>query len=154
MSRQQFRLLVVFDQLLGIALIFVEELTEGLLPPDVRSALGVQASVLDADEPSGLFLSELPFLLDTTFTFVHVVAAVGLCLGRRWGRTLFVVCFVGVWLLTPFYAFFLMTQWTAMLAYLYGATEGMILALVFFSHLRRMFQPARDGDENALNSPA
>lgn len=69
-----------------------------------------------------------------------LAASVGLCLGHRWGRTLFLVTFVTALLTTPFTEFYLSTGWTAFVAYLAGMTEGMIIALAYFSPVRRMFE--------------
>jgi hypothetical protein len=36
------------------------------------------------------------------------------------------------------------TGWSAFVSYLAGITGGMLLALVYFSHVKRMFENAKD----------
>jgi hypothetical protein len=140
MTRQQFRLLVFANQLLLFAAYVVRDQTNADLPPELQEYLFTGASVMDAADAS-LFFSEQN--LDALWVVIDVATlagAVGLCLGRGWGRTLYLACYVAslfAGLLTPFHA---STNWPAFLFVLYGTTEGMILALAYFSHLRRMFR--------------
>ncbi|HEX5706818.1 MAG TPA: hypothetical protein VFX96_05965 [Pyrinomonadaceae bacterium] len=131
MSRHQFRLLVVVNLLLLFGNHFVHDATLGLLPPELQDYAGGGPSLLEAQWPYYFMLG-----LD----FLTVAAAVGLCLGRRWGRTLYLACFVvsiSATLMSPFH---FSTAWSSLVGALFGTTEGMILALAYFSHLRRMFE--------------
>lgn len=146
MSRQNFRLLVVINQILLFGIYFVQELTDRTLPPPLRDFLGLDGSVLDSEAGAAPFLDTLPYYFDLAFVFASLVGAVGLCLGRRWGRTIYFLSFVGSVLVTPLSPFHVSTGWTSLVSSLFGTTEGMILALAYFSHLKRMFE-SRSDDE-------
>ncbi|HYN85327.1 MAG TPA: hypothetical protein VER32_08750 [Pyrinomonadaceae bacterium] len=142
MSRHQFRLLVVANQLLMLGGYFVRDASDAMLPPELLDYVGGGPSVVE-----GRTLVEWPYYFWLVLNLATLAAAVGLCLGRRWARTLYLACFVvsvPLPLLTPVY---LDTAWTVLVGALYGATEGMILALAYFSHLRRMFDRRGRFDE-------
>lgn len=144
MSRQQFRLLVVLSQFLFYGTMLTQSLTDGALPPELLDFVTAEPSLLDGGAGGDAPNAWLADVLLAVTSVASLIAAVGLCLGRAWGRRLFLVCFLLSFApvaLTPVYVD---TSWTVLLASLYGASEGMILALVYFSHLRRMF----DGDED------
>ena len=143
MTRQQFQILVVVNQLLGFAVLVAQALTDHLLPPELHGFLGLDRSVLE-DDPAVTRFGDLTDLLSTALVIVHVVSSVGLCLGRRWGRTLFAFRLLVEVVLVAFYPFYVTTAWTAMCSYAFGISEGMVLGLVYFSHLRRLFAPRRD----------
>jgi hypothetical protein len=154
MTKQQFRFLVIANQLLLFAAYVVRDLTDVHLPPELQEYLVTSESVMDGADTS-LFFSEQNLLVLWVFIDVMGLAgAVGLCLGRRWGRTLYLACYVAslfAGLLTPFYA---STHWPGFLFMLYGTTEGMILALAYFSHLRRMFRRDEPEDDEATADEA
>jgi hypothetical protein len=144
MSRHQFRLLVVLNQFLIVAAIVVQEITDGSLPPELRSYLGIDESVLDTQIVSVTPLSDVPYWLGIVVILMGLAASIGLCLGKRWGRSLFVVTFVVALVTTLFTDFYLNTGWTAFVSYLAGSTEGMIIALAYFSPVRRMFKRSEE----------
>src|SRR5688500_3794629 len=147
MTRQQFRLLVIANQLLLFAGYVVRDLTDVNLPPEIQEYLVTSASVMDGTGTGALFSEQNIYLLWVAIDITGLAGAVGLCLGRAWGRTLFLACYVAslfAGLLVPFYA---STRWPGFVFMLYGTTEGMILALAYFSHLRRMFERDERGDE-------
>jgi hypothetical protein len=144
MSRHQFRLLVVINQLLVLGAIVVHEITDRSLPPELKSYLGIDESVLNAQIASVTPLSDVPYWLGTAIILTGLAASVGLCLGERWGRSLFLVTFAAALLTTPLTEFYLSTGWTAFVSYLVGTTEGMIIALAYFSPVRRMFQKSEE----------
>lgn len=145
MSRNQFRLLVVINQLLLLATIVVQEITDPLLPPELRNYLGIDNSVLNTQITSVTPLSDVPYWVGTALIFVGLIASFGLYLGRRWGRSLYLLTFVASLSLTLLTEFYINTGWSAFVSYLVGTTEGMILGLAYFSHVKRMFD---DPDEN------
>ena len=121
MTRQQFQILVVINQLLAFAGPVAQSLTDHLLPPELHSFLGLDRSVFeDGSSLSGL--GDVTHLLRTALMIVHVVASVGLCLGRRWGRTLLALCLFADWLLVPFYPFYIDTSWAVFASYAFGVT--------------------------------
>ena len=140
MSRQQFRLLVIANQLLLFAGYVVRDLTDVYLPPELQEYLFTGRSVMDGAEAGDFFSEQNVYALWVVIDIVGIAGAVGLCLGRRWGRTFYLACYVSTLfagLLTPFHV---SSRWPGFIFLLYGTTEGMILALAYFSHLRRMFR--------------
>ena len=145
MTRQQFRLLVIANQLLMFAGYIVRDMTDGFLPPELQSYAFASLSVLDDGFASAA--DEVLFWFWRAADLASVAAAIGLCLARRWGRTLYLICFcvsvLGTFLL---YHITVSTNWPGLLFSLYGTTEGMILGLAYFSHLKRMFDQAESVD--------
>ena len=146
MTRQQFRLLVVLYQFVAFGLLVVSELPEQFLPPDIRNDSG--QSVLDV--PGNSFLDDIPRLIYYAATFLNVVASIGLCFGKKWGRSLFVggvlAILLSSWLTDGYY---LGGGWSGALSYVTNLLEGMIIALIYFSHLRRMFSEHQESDHTA-----
>jgi hypothetical protein len=154
LTRQQFRLLVILNQSLVFAGYAIRDVTDAQLPLDLQPYAFGDASVLDGASGDSFFDGEFPYLLWRVIDVLTLAAAVGLCLGRRWGRTLYLACYVVSLfsvLLTPFYV---STHWPGFVFMLYGTTEGMILALAYFSHLRRMFERAEREDVEDDEEPA
>lgn len=139
MTRSQFRLLVVINQLLIFGAVAVQEVTDKSLPPELRSFLGIDTSVLDTQITSITPLSNVPYWVGTLLLFTGVIAAVGLCLGKRWGKTLYLLTALASLLGTLMTDFYINTGWTAFVSYMAGTTEGIILGLAYFSHIRRIF---------------
>jgi hypothetical protein len=149
MSRHQFRFLVVLNQLLILATFFVAELTFDSLPFDFRTYSGGGHSVLDNEFINLPSLSDIPYWLWMTAMLIGFVAAAGLCLGRRWGRTLYVVSLLIGFLIAPLTEFYLDSGWTVFVGGLAATTDGMILALIYFSPVRRMFK--KEKTDNQVN---
>ena len=139
MSRHQFRLFVVIKQLLVFGSIIVDEISYTSLPPELRSYLGLDNSVLNAQITSVTPLSDVPYWLGWLSLLTGVVASVGLCLAQRWGRTLYLATFLLALFLTLTTEFYLASGASSFVYYLAGTTEGMIIALVYFSPVRRLF---------------
>lgn len=140
MSRSQFRFLVVVNQLLLLTAIVVQEITSKWLAPEFRSYLGWDESVLNTQITSITPLSNVSDWLGTVIIATGVIASIGLCFGKRWGRTLYLLTFVASLLSTLLTEFYVTTGWAAFVSYLVGTTEGMIIGLAYFSHIRRTFQ--------------
>jgi hypothetical protein len=119
----------------------VQELSDRSLPPELRAYFGIDASVLNADVPNVPF-SDIPYWVGIAIILSGVIASIGLCFGKRWGRTLYLLTFVAAVVSTLLTEFYVSTRWTALIAYLVSTTEGMILGLAYFSHVRRMFEPS------------
>ena len=137
MSRHTFRALVVLNQLFLFGGYFIREATDPLLPPELN--ISFEASVLQTAEGALFSAEQFPYYASQAVNLLTLIAAVGLCLGRRWGRSLYLACFVLALALTPLTPLYVDTSWTVMAGSLYGTTEGMILALAYFSSLRRTF---------------
>ena len=151
MSRHQFRLLVVLHQLFVFASLIVYEMSVDTLPPELSSYLGVGGSVVE--EPGGGNLSSgFTDWLYYALLFLSVVASLGLFLFQRWGRVLFMFCTILFVLTTPVYESYVSTGWSATLAYVATLFEGMIIALIFFSSLRRLFTESEDVERTGYAS--
>ena len=133
-SRSQFRFLVLINQLLAFLSLFVQRITDETLPPELKSYLGIDQSVFNA-QPVDFFDWWWASIL-----VLSVVASIGLCFGKRWGRTLFLLTTVASVVNTLFGGIYVDTGWTVFVSYLAGITEGMILGIAYFSHVRRMFE--------------
>ena len=125
----------------------VQSLTEGWLPPEIRNILGMESSVLD--DAAGVAQGQFLPVLWWSVTVISVLASAGLILFRRWGRTLFVLVSVVSLVLTPFEALYVDVGLTVLVGSLACLIEGMIIALMFFSPLRKMFmhEPSAKSDE-------
>lgn len=73
-------------------------------------------------------------------TFLGILAAVGLFLFRRWGRTVFLICLLTELAVTVLTGPHVNTGWTMLVGYIYSIIEGVILALIYFSPIREMFE--------------
>ena len=153
MTPQQFRLLVVCNQLLMFAGYVAQDMSDGSLPPELEVYAFSSLTVLE--RAYGEAAGDLLYLFWRALDVLTVVAAVGLCIPQKWGRTLFLACFVTE-VLTGFLVppYFVSSMWPGFVFALYGTTEGMILALAYFSHLKRMFEDAREApDEDEDEQP-
>lgn len=140
MTRSQFRLLVVINQLLILVSVAVQEVTDKSFPPELKSYLGIDESVLSTQGTGFTGLHWVAWVI----ILAGVIASVGLCFGKRWGRELYLLtCLTALCttLTTPVHIY---SAWTGFVSYLVGTTEGMILGLAYFSHVKRMFQHSEE----------
>ena len=151
MSRKYFTLLVVLSQLLLLGGLLARDVEEASLPPEFQSYPVDDASMLGGAFENIVSSEEFPNLLSVAVNVLTFVAAAGLCLGRRWGRSLYLLCFTATLLLGLTTPFFVGTRWAGTFFHLYGTTEGMIIALAYFSRLRRAFGPRRPPAAQALS---
>lgn len=147
MTRQKFRLLVVFNQLCVFGTLLVVEATEGAIPEELRGYFSLDQSVLDSPADYHPLSGDLPYTLSVGLMILGVIGAAGLCFGQNWGRRLFAFCVVGNLLVASLSPYFIGTGWASMVIYVNDITSGMILALVYFSPVRRMFP--REAEEAA-----
>lgn len=139
MTRHQFRLLVLFNQLCSFGWYLVEEAAQGAIPEDLKAVFGLDRSVLSTPADYDPVYGDLPYTVFVGVTLLGAIGAAGLCLGRNWGRRLYVFCITCEVLLTPLAAYSIVTGWGGLVSYLYSITTGMVLALAYFSPVRRMF---------------
>lgn len=132
------------NQLLIFGAVVVQEISDKSLPPELKNYLGIDASVLNTQITSVTPLSDVPYWFGTVLLFVGVVASVGLFFGKGWGRKLFLLTWVAMLTLTLATEVYINTGWTAFVSYLAGTTDGMILGLIYFSHVKRMFENTQD----------
>lgn len=137
MSRHQFRLLVVLHQLLVFGGLVIYEMTTDALPPDITDYLDAGSSVLESED--GGWVSNFLDWFSYAMLCISLVASLGMCLFKSWGRTLFLLCTVILLLSSPVHEFYVNTGWSEMLVYAETLLEGMIIALAYFSHVHRMF---------------
>lgn len=141
MTRSQFRLLVVANQLLILASIVVPEITDRwLMPSELQAYIAMDASVLNV----ATTLSDVPFWVARVIVAIGVVAAIGLCFGKPWGRTLYLLTFIASLITTFLWEYFVSTALSVVVSYVATITEGMILGLAYFSHIRRIFEPSEE----------
>lgn len=139
MSRHTFKLLVVGNQILWLAYTLITELTNNASTED--------ESVFVTESSNWPPLSDMPYWLAWILLATGLSAAVGLCLEQRWGRTLFVATFAAAAISTPLTEFYVSSGWASLFGYLSGVTEGMIIALAYFSPVKRMFEPFEPASE-------
>ncbi|HLL15480.1 MAG TPA: hypothetical protein VK388_10470 [Pyrinomonadaceae bacterium] len=143
-------MLVVLHQLFAFASLIVYEMTVGSLPPELSDYMGVGGSVItepDGSSPASGFTDWLYY----AHLFFSLVGSLGLFLFQSWGRPVFLLSTIFFMLTTPIYDSYVNTGWSALVGYPATLFEGMIIALIFFSHLRRLFTEARE-DERTTNA--
>jgi hypothetical protein len=120
--------------------VVVQYLTESSLPPEILGYLADYETILIPDRLSFIeLLSDIPFLVQT---LLGILAAIGLILFRTWGRPVYVVYIAAILVITVLAGPYISTGWTAFISYTSSLTEGLILALMYFSPVRKMFAEA------------
>jgi len=107
----------------------------------MRAFIGVETSVLD-DVQDVASPSQMMYTLRWALTLIGLLASVGVLLFRLWGRTLFVFVSIFSLVMIPFDALYVDVGWTVLVGAAAGIIEGMIIALMYFSPLRRVFKGA------------
>ena len=105
----------------------------------MRAFLGVETSVLD-DAQDVASPGQMIYILRWAVTLVGLFASAGVLWFRPWGRTLFVFVSIVSLLMIPFGGLYIDAGWTVLVGSAAGIIEGMIIALMYFSPLRRMFR--------------
>ena len=137
MLRRNFQILVAASQILTIGTVVVQYLTESSLPPELLGYLSDYETILIPDRLSIIELStNIPFLVQT---LLGILAAIGLILFRTWGRPVYLVYIAAELIITVLAGPYISTGWTAFAGYVSSITEGLILALMYFSPVRKMF---------------
>jgi hypothetical protein len=135
--RRNFQIIVAASQILAIGIIVVQYLTESSLPPELLGYLSDYETILIPDRFSITeLLTNIPFLIQT---LLGIIAAVGLILFRTWGRPVFLVYVGAELVITVLAGPYITTGWTAFVGYIYSLMEGVILGLIYFSPIRKMF---------------
>ncbi|HKO43477.1 MAG TPA: hypothetical protein VJU84_09310 [Pyrinomonadaceae bacterium] len=138
MTRRRFQILVVAWQLLVLGYLAADYATELSLPVELSGDPSTYGSVLDPDRYT---MMEIAF--DAAFwtqIFIGLLAAIGLVLFKAWGRTALIVFLLFGLLITPASGFYMTTGWGTMVGYLCSLFEGGIVALAYFSPIRKMFK--------------
>ena len=137
MLRRNFQILVAASQILTIGTLLVQYVTESSLPPELLGYLSDYETILIPDRLSIIELStNIPFLVQT---LLGILAAIGLILFRTWGRPVYLVYIAAELSITVLAGPYISTGWTAFAGYVSSITEGLILALMYFSPVRKMF---------------
>lgn len=137
MSKQKFRLFLVINWLLVLAYIVVSITTESLLPPEIQS-------YLDAQLNTPITLFEIVLLIIGVVYFIFcIVLSVGLFLFKKWAKAILLpssvlslLLFLLVFNTKPV----IETGWASFIGDILSLFEGIILALVYFSPISRMFE--------------
>ena len=144
MTRRHFQIIVVVWQLLMVGYFAVDYATEHTLPVELTSEPSAYASVLD---PNRYAMMEIAFeAAFWTQIFIGLLAAIGLVLFKAWGRTALVVYLIFALLITPVSGPYITTGWTTLVGYFCSLFEGGILALAYFSPIRKMFKIRADNE--------
>jgi len=136
--KRNFQALVVLHQCLIFAAAVIQSVTDDWLPPEAKILLGVESSLLDGardDAPWSLVID----IQWWAVILIGLSASAGVLLFRRWGRTLFVAASLISLALSPLSGLYVDVGWTVMVASAAGIAEGMIISLMFFSPLRKLF---------------
>lgn len=142
MLRRNFQITVAFSQILAIGVVVVQYLTESSLPPELLGYLSIYETILIPDRQSALeLLTNIPFLIQT---LLGIMAAVGLILFRTWGRPVFLVYVAAELVLSLLTGPHVNTGWTVFVGYICSLAEGGILALMYFSPIRKMFKETNE----------
>jgi hypothetical protein len=137
MLRRNFQILVAVSQVLTIGIVVVQYVTESSLPPELLGYLSDYETILIPDRLSIIeLLTNIPFLVET---LLGIFAATGLILFRTWGRLVYLVYIAAGLIITVLAGPYISTGWTAFVGYVSSITEGLILALMCFSPVRKMF---------------
>ena len=137
MLRRNFQILVAASQILTIGTVVVQYLTESSLPPELLGYLSDYETILIPDRLSMIeLLTDIPFLVQT---LLGILAAIGLILFRTWGRPVYLVYIAAELIITVLAGPYISTGWTDFAGYVSSITEGLILALMYFSPVRKMF---------------
>lgn len=144
MTRRHFQILVVVWQLLMLGYVAVDYAIELTLPVELSADLSTYASVLDQDRYTMMEIAYDAALW--TQIFIGVLAAIGLVLFKAWGRTALVVSLLLGLLFAPASGLYMTTGWATLLGYLCSLFEGGIVALVYFSYIRKMFKLRADNE--------
>lgn len=133
MSRQNFRILIVLSWLLAIVTVVISSATEIFLPSELKG-------YLDAQKNTPITASEsIKFIFAIVYIIFSFVISVGLFLFKRWAKTLLLLSYaIGALLLLAFGPY-VQTGLVDSLEYLGNILNGIILALVYFSPVSRMF---------------
>lgn len=134
MTRKNFRILLVLSWLLVIAGVVVSFVTESFPPPELQT-------YLQRVENSPLANGEIVLaIVDVAFIVLAVVLTVGLFLFKRWAKTLLPMSYALGLVLIPVNGPYIESGWVTTLFYLGSLVDGIILALVYFSPLREVFE--------------
>ncbi len=138
MLRRNFQIIVACSQILALTALVVQYLTESSLPPELLGYLSAYETILIPDRYSVLeALTNIPLLVQT---LLGILGAVGLILFRAWGRPVFLI-YIGAALLVNRAYLDLMSTPAGRIffGYLCSLTEGVTIALMYFSPIRKMF---------------
>src|SRR5687767_789683 len=137
--KRSFQTLVVYHQLLIFSSAVVQSVTDSWLTPEMRAFLGVETSALD-DAQGVASSGQTMYILRWAVTMIGLFASAGVLWFRLWGRTLFVFVSIVSLLMIPFSELYVDAGWTVLAGATAGIIEGMLIALMYFSPLRRVFR--------------
>ena len=144
MTRNQFRILVVLNQLLLFAAVVAQERFDRSFPTEPTSDPGADVSVMNPETITAVSYSYIQDWFGTAILVSGITASIGLFFGQRWGRTLFLLTCVATIFFPLDMGLYITDFWTGCFSYLATLTQGAILGLAYFSHVKRMFAKARE----------
>ena len=134
MSKQKFRLLIVVNWLLVVAYVVVSITTESLLPSELRSYLDAQLNA--PITTSDIMLFAVVFI----YFISYIAVSIGVFLFKKWAKTLLLPSIAIASILLIIGGPYIETGLASFCSYFLNLIEGIILALVYFSPIRKMFE--------------
>lgn len=144
MTRNQFRILVVLNQLLLFAAVVAQERFDRSFQTEVTSDPGTDVSVMNPETITAVSFSYIQDWFGTALLVSGITASIGLFFGQRWGRTLFLLTCVATLFFPLNMGIYISDFWTGFFSYLASLTDGAVLGLAYFSHVKRIFDKPQD----------
>jgi hypothetical protein len=133
-SKGFLRTLIVTEICLGVLSIVVSLLTESSLPESLRTYVEAEAEADITARHIAMLATAIPLII------LLLVSSIGLFFFWGPARILYLITIVGGLLLTPFFGPYVDAGWGAAFEDAAIIVSGVILALIYFSPLRTMYE--------------
>jgi hypothetical protein len=138
MTKRQFRTLIVLNWLLTLTVVAAFYSTQSFLPTELKTYLENQKNAPISTSDNILLWIDITLLVFT------IAISIALFLFKSWARKLFIIGYIISVLLIPTRPVYIDTGWTHLIFNLGNIIGGMILALVYFSPVSRLFGVPED----------
>lgn len=133
-SKMLLRTLIVVEIVLGIIGGVVSFLTESVLPESLRAYMDAASETNVTGWEMIMFAAGIPLLI------AALISSIGLFLFWRPARVLYLIAMIAGVLLTPVFGPFVDAGWGRAFEEAAGVVSGVILALVYFSPLKHLYE--------------
>jgi hypothetical protein len=133
-SKGFLRTLIVAEVVLGIISVVVSLLTESSLPEPLQAFLHAESEVEATGRGMVMLAAAIPLII------LLLVSSIGLFFFWRPARFLYLIAIAGGLLLTPFFGPYVDAGWGATFEEAAIIISGVILALVYFSPLKDLYE--------------
>jgi hypothetical protein len=137
-SKRFLRSLIVAEIAVGILYIIVSFFSEASLPAELRAYEEAQS---EASLTRGDFVQ---LAVAIPLVIAALLARIGLFFFWRFARPLFLITLIADVLLTPLFGVSIETGWGQMLDQAAVVVSGVVLALIYFSPLRTLYEKAKE----------